>query len=170
MRFLSKANRFFFQTFDLRTGMVLSDSQNRVKLDAEKEYRGRKADAERILARLTCSSIRERDRSSSGLISWEACLAINGIPWGVAYGSESSPLKYGNVDEQELISCLGVGIDGLKLVANEYLKVSKEGLDLIVNRLFPSSPEFQLIAQKQRTVSFDGLVAARKIVRDREKF
>ena len=88
----------------------------------------------------------------------------------MAFSSESSILKYGNVDERELISCLGVGVDGLKLVANEYLSVSRKGLDLIVNRLFPSSPEFQLITQNQRAVSFDGLVAARKIVRDREQF
>jgi hypothetical protein len=166
MRFLSKEHRVFFQTFDLKTGMFLSDSQNRVKLDTG----GRKADAERILARLTCLSIREVAKSSSGQISWEACLAINGVPWCMAFGSGLSPLKYENVDERELISCLGVGIDGLKLVANEYLRVSGKGLDLIVNRLFPSSPEFQLIAQNQQTVSFDGLVAARKIVRDREKF
>jgi hypothetical protein len=170
MRFLSKANRFIFRGFDLITGMRVSEPQDGVNLDAEKGYRSRKADAERILSRLTCQSIRERDQSSSERILWEACLAINGEPWCVAFSSESSFLQYEIVDEQELISCLGVGIDGLKLMANEYLKVSGKGLDLIVNRLFPSSPEFQLIAQNQRTVCFDGLVAARKIVRDRERF
>ncbi len=170
MRFLSKASRFIFRGSDLRMGMRVSEPQGNVETDAEKEYRGRKADAERILSRLTCLSIRERDRSSSERILWEACLAINGEPWCVAFSSESSFLHYEIVDEKELVSCLGVGIDGLKLMANEYLRVPGKGLDLIVNRLFPSSPEFLLIAQNQRTVCFDGLVAARKIVRDRERF
>jgi len=55
----------------------------------------------------------------------------------------------------------------LELVSNEYLKVSRNGLDLLIHRLFPDQPEFRL--NNDDWIAYNGLDAANKILQSRER-
>jgi len=51
------------------------------------------------------------------------------------------------------------------LAANEYLQVSKNGLDLLIHRLFPDQPEYRL--REDNWIAYNGLDAANKILKSR---
>ena len=122
-------------------------------------------DIEAFLLRLTCKEIVNQSKSTNPLF-WKAVLAMDDTPLVTVYPGAQNCYIYEQVQDSRLNDPKKI-IRKLELVSNEYLKVSRNGLDLLIHRLFPNQPEFRL--NNDDWIAYNGLDAAHKILQSRKR-
>jgi len=122
-------------------------------------------DIEDFLLRLTCKEIVNQSKDTNPLF-WKALLAMDDTPLVTVYPGAQNCYVYEQVQNSRLNDPKKI-IRKLELVSNEYLKVSRNGLDLLIHRLFPDQPEFRL--NNDDWIAYNGLDAANKILQSRKR-
>ena len=122
-------------------------------------------DIEDFLLRLTCKEIVNQSKGTNPLF-WKAVLAMDDTPLVTVYPGAKNCYVYEQVQNSRLNDPKKI-IRKLELVSNEYLKVSSNGLDLLIHRLFPDQPEFRL--KNDNWIAYNGLDAAHKILQSRKR-
>ena len=122
-------------------------------------------DIEDFLLRLTCKEIVNQSKGTNPLF-WKAVLAMDDMPLVTVYPGAQNCYVYEQVQNSRLNDPKKI-IRKLELVSNEYLKVSRNGLDLLIHRLFPDQPEFRL--NNDDWIAYNGLDAANKILQSRKR-
>jgi len=118
---------------------------------------------EKFLMSLTCQELQNQSGQIYPIF-WKAVLAIDNQPFATVQPAGNNRYHYQNLLNSELTDSLEK-IRKLELAANEYLQVSKNGLDLLIHRLFPDQPEYRLTDDKW--IAYNGLDAANKILNSR---
>lgn len=143
--------------------------QNKTNLPLEISVRSKKKCMPRIseflLSRLTCYSL-VNGSTFKNKNCWYAILAFDSKPIIKATPCGSIHYLYEPIDKTKTLNEYKL-FKVLEKEANEYLKVTQNGIDLLVNRLFPDLPEFRLMAGNWH--AFNGLEAASKILSSRKE-
>jgi len=118
---------------------------------------------ERFLMSLTCHELQNQSAQIDPIF-WKAVLAIDNQPFATVQPAGNNGYHYQNLLNSELTDSQEK-IKKLELAANEYLQVSKNGLDLLIHRLFPDQPEYRL--REDNWIAYNGLDASNKILKSR---
>lgn len=143
--------------------------QNKTNLPSEisgrSETKIHAKDSEFLLSRLTCYRL-INESTIKNKNCWYAILAFDSKPIIKATPCGSVHYSYEPIDKTKTLNDYQL-FKAMEKEANEYLKVTQNGIDLLVNRLFPDLPEFRLMAGNW--YAFNGLEAATKILTSRKK-
>lgn len=137
----------------------------RSEISGRSEKKTQARNSECLLSRLTCYRL-INESNIKNKNCWHAILAFDAKPVIKATPSESIHYIYEPIDKTKILNDLHF-FQKLELEANDYLEVTQNGIDLLVNRLFPDLPEFRLM--KGNWYAFNGLDAATKILSSRRK-
>lgn len=96
--------------------------------------------------------------------SWQVVLALDKNPFIIATTTNEEKYQFKILEDSKFSEPQNL-FDDLKFAANQYLMVSQCGLDLLVNRLVPDTPEFR--SEKNDWIAYDGLEAAKNILHTR---